>query len=611
MTADLKNSSEADWRVVNPELEPLTGWEMLSDDVGGRHSYLVEYYKRCRRGEIVIGRELMTMLEVLAQYIVMGTYRFDPSEAHKRIRFIETKLKHFESPFAGQPFILELFQKALIEAVFGFYIFDESLLTGARWVRLFKEVLFFVARKNGKTPLIGAIFIAEWFCGEMGQKIMCASNDYDQAAILFDCINNFREESAELERVTHKNVQGIFFGGRRQKQKRGKFSWQNKGWIKKFSARKKTREGRNLKAVAVDEVHEMADRATVAPLRSSLTTQDEPLYFEITSEGLVRDGYLDERLALARKTLRGEISRPRWLIFLYTQDSEAEIWNDERSWQKANPLLGVAKKKSELRELLEEARISGTQRVFTLAKEFNLKQSASGAWLDEKLIDCPGTFTLEEFRGMPCIVGVDLAETNDLCAVTYLFMKKGSPIKYLFTMYFVTEAKAGDDFSTESPTNPERRNYRDWAQKGLCRIVEGNVIDDDVVANYLWEVYKAFDIRPMLIGYDAWHAKEFARICVENFNDESVTRVKMSCESLNSPMRTLEADLRARIVNYNGNEICRWCFRNTAVRYDRLGFVMPEKRQGYVGNKIDGTMSKVIAYAALRECKSRFMDAIA
>ena len=88
------------------------------------------------------------------------------------------------------------------------------------------------------------------------------------------------------------------------------------------------------------------------------------------------------------------------------------------------------------------------------------------------------------------------------------------------------------------------------------------------------------------------------------------TKIKMSFEALNTPTRTLETDLRDHNVNYNNNEICAWCFRNTAVKHDSKGFVMPEKIAGYIGNKIDGTVSKIIAYATLRECKSAFMSKI-
>lgn len=606
------NTTAAAWDLVNPDIVPIEGWHVINDDVGGRHSYLIEYYKRCRSGEITIGRELKTQLEMCIQDILSpsDTYRFELEGAHKRIQFIEREIKHFESPFAGKPFILTLNQKAIAEAIFGFYFFDDELLGGGRWVRRYKEVLLLIARKNGKTPFVAALVLAEWFCGEAGQKVMCASNDYEQAGLIFDCINNFREESRAMLRVTRKNNKGIFFGNPKQRKKRGKFSAQNKGSIKKMSAKSGAKEGRNLKIVIVDEVHEMKDRTTVMPLRSSQTTQDEPFYIEITTEGVVHDGYLDERLREARRVLKGELDRPRWLVWLYTQDSEAEIWNDENSWYKSNPMLGVVKKISDLRDLVEEARINGAQRAFTLAKEFNLKQLSSRAWLRESdIIGCDGTFALDDFRNSWCIVGVDLAESNDLCAVTFLFMKPDDPVKYMFTMYFVPESKAADIQSTESPTNTEKRDYREWERMGLCRIVKGNVIDDDVIAEYLYEIYNEYHIRPYRVGYDEWHAKEFAKITRQHFGDVA-TKIKMSYEALNTPTRTLEIDLRDRNVNYNNNEICAWCFRNTAVKHDSKGFVMPEKIAGYIGNKIDGTASKIIAYAALRECKSAFMSKI-
>ena len=604
----------ATWELVNPDITPLAGWQALNEDVGGRHSWLIEYYKRCRAGEIIIGRELKTTLESLIQDIFCRSdvYRFDLTEAHKRIKFIETEIKHFESPFAGKPFILAINQKAIAEAIFGFYVYDPETSDGGRWARRFQEIFLLVARKNGKTPFVAALVLAEWFCGDAGQKVMCASNDYDQAGLIFDCINAFREESRAVSKVTHKNIKGIFFGNPKQRNKTGKFSAQNKGAIKKMSAKSGAKEGRNLKLVIVDEVHEMKDSSTVLPLQTSVSTQDEPLYFEITTEGIVRDGYLDDRLSKARKALKGEsdTDASRWLIWLYTQDSEAEIWNDPSSWTKSNPLLGIAKKRSYLQAKVETARHSGTDRAFILAKDFNIKQLSSNAWLEEKHIVCDATFDLADFSNCWCICGVDLAEKNDLCAVTFLFMKPNDPVKYLHTMYFVTEVKAGDGQSTDSPTNPEKKDYRQWEAEGLCRIVKDNVIDDTIVAEYIWEIYEKFGIRPYVVGYDEWHAREFAKRIVKRFGQNVPVKIRMTPETLNVPTRNIEEDLRARLINYQNNAICRWNFRNTAIRYDRNGFVMPTKIVGYIGNKIDGTMSKTIAYAALRGCKSAFMAKI-
>ena len=142
-------------------------------------SYIVEYYSKVKDKEIIIGHELRLMLDQVYLEVTDPIYqnlhkiRFNPDESEKRIKFIETKCKHYEAPHAGKPFILEIWQKAFIEAIFAIQIYDEEL---GRYVRKYKEVLFLVGRKNGKTPLIGAVCLSEWFCGEMGKKILCVDD---------------------------------------------------------------------------------------------------------------------------------------------------------------------------------------------------------------------------------------------------------------------------------------------------------------------------------------------------------------------------------------------------------------------------------------------------
>ena len=256
----------------------------------------------------------------------------------------------------------------------------------------------FTATHN--TPLASAITLAEWCCGEMGTKILYGSNDYDQADLLFMATDAMREASPKLARCTRRNQKGIFFGNVRQKRHVGKFTSQNKGSIRKMSAHTSAKEGRNIKIGVVDEVHELKDDAFVMPIRQALSTQDEPLYLEITTEGFTEDGYLDGRLKTAAAVLDGEIDKPNWLIFWYAQDSEEEIWQDETSWYKSNPGLGVIKKWSFLRGMIEDAKISTATRAFVLAKDFNVKQNNAAAWLPEHVLANDATFDFEMLRGL-------------------------------------------------------------------------------------------------------------------------------------------------------------------------------------------------------------------
>jgi phage terminase large subunit-like protein len=558
-------------------------------------SYLVDYCQKCKSGEILIGRELKAQLNMLMEDMNNPLYRFDPTEAHKRIKFIETECRHSISPFAGKPFILELWQKALMEALYGFYMEIEG-----RWLRRFTELLLVIGRKNGKSSWCSALALAEFFCGNRGTNIMCASNDYEQAGILFDEINNMREESPRLERVSRSNIKGIFMGDAKKKRRKGKFSRQNKAKIKKLSAKAGGKEGRNLDIVIADETHEMKDDNLIFPLKQSMSSKDEPLFIEITTEGFTQDGHLDSTLADARRVLKGEAERPRWLIWLYTQDSETEIWMDRNSWVKSNPNLGVSKKWAYLDALIEEAKTKSSARAFMLAKDFNIKQGNAQAWLQQVDIINTVTFDISEFAGGFYVSGNDFAETTDLCASALLLKKPNDRHTYFYTRYWIPESKLDN--------SPDDVDYRAWERAGFLTIVPGNVVETSMIADWHFSLLQEYDLKPFKSGYDNRFAKDFANRYTEIFGDKIAVNIPQEAKVLNNPMRTLEADLKDKLVNYQNNPVCFWCFCNTGIKLDTLGRIMPVKM--HATKRIDGTAAKVIAYATLEWYRSEFMSLV-
>lgn len=560
-------------------------------------SFLLEYIEKCSSGEILIGREMMLELDILLALFDDPDVRFEREDADKRIRFIESNCKHYEAPFAGKPFILTLRQKAFVEALYSFKIFDDEL---GRWVRLYQEAIMLIARKCGKTPFVAALILAEWFCGEMGTKALCSSNDYEQAALMFDAINAMREESPALARVTRNNIKGIFFGNPKRPKKRGKFSYQNKGNIRKISAKTGAKEGKNIKVGAVDEAHELKDNTSIMPIRQALSTQDEPIYFEISTEGFTEGGYLDERLKQARQVLKGELHRPRWLIWLYTQDSEAEIWQDESSWVKSNPDLGVIKKRRFLRQMIEEARTNSATRAFVLAKDFNVKQAGGAAWLQDAEIINPETFSLEDFRGAYYIAGHDFAETTDLMSSKLFMMKPNDPTVYLWSHYWIPEEKLKN--------SPDDADYPQWARDGYLTIVPSGSVDSAMVADWQWSLYQEFGLIPFKTGYDNRFAKDFITRYEAYFGKDDLLNVPQDAKCLNNPMRRLESDLRRKLVNYNNRYGDFWCFRNTGLKQDNAERIQPCKLKST--HRIDGTSSAVDCYAVFEWHRSEFLQLI-
>lgn len=566
------------------------------------NSYLIQYYEAIKAGEMIIGHELMLQLEKLVKemrdpiYQNLMKIKIDLDEAEKRIKFIETKCKHFEAPYAGKPFILELFQKGFVEAIFAIKIYDEEL---KKYVRKYQNILFLVGRKNGKTPLISAICLSEWFCGPIGLKVLCASNDYEQADLMFQAINAMREESPSLEKVTRKNLKGIFFGNPKQRKKKGKFSIQNKGSIRKLSAKSGAKEGRNIGIGAVDEVFEMVDDSTVMPIRQALSTQDEPLYFELTTEGFTNDGYLDKRLIEARKVLKGEMKNERWLIWMYTQDNEQEIWQDEQSWYKSNPGLGKIKKWSFLRGMIEEAKSSTSMKAFVLAKDFNIKQNNAQAWLQSKDIENDLVFDIEDLRGCIGIGAADLSETGDLTNGRALIYNPNNRKKYTISKYFIPKCKLEE-------LGEEKEKYLEWAKQGHLIICDSNEVDQSDVVAYFVSLYKKYKIRIFITGYDKWQAKAFKNE-MEDYGFD-VEKINQGFD-LSNAMNSLEMDLKNNMLNYNKNPMDKACLENVSTKWNSAGTKrMPIKVQGDDTKKIDGAVTLLIAYETLDRNRKEYMD---
>ncbi len=84
-------------------------------------NYIVQYNDLLQRGEIPACRRVKTVYERLAtETMPPGRYVFDEAKANRPIEFMERFCKHSKGEWAGKPVKLELFQKAFIQALFGF-----------------------------------------------------------------------------------------------------------------------------------------------------------------------------------------------------------------------------------------------------------------------------------------------------------------------------------------------------------------------------------------------------------------------------------------------------------------------------------------------------------
>lgn len=83
---------------------------------------------------------------------------------------------------------------------------------------------------------------------------------------------------------------------------------------------------------------------------------------------------------------------------------------------------------------MRKAQASKADRIFTLSKDFNIKQNSVETWLLEKDIKNNLTFDIEEFQNCFALAATDLSETTDLTSARILLMKKDKNRNIFFSI---------------------------------------------------------------------------------------------------------------------------------------------------------------------------------
>ena len=541
-------------------------------------NYIAEYNERLQRGEIPACRRVKAIYAQLAAQSVQtgGRYVFDEARAQRPIDFIERFCRHSKGEWAGKPVKLELFQKAFIQALFGFIDAETGL-------RRYREAFFLVGRKNGKSTLLAGLALYMLIAdGEGGAEVYSTATKYAQARLLFDEAHNMVKQSPDLSRHMKKRKTDLYYLPSMSK-------------LQALARNSDTLDGLNASFVIMDELHGVKDRNLYEVMRQSQSARRQPLLVMITTAGTVRECIFDDMYEHACAVADGSITDETFLPILYELDKRDE-WTDSAAWIKANPSLGAIKKTDDLRIKVERAKQNPVELSGVLCKEFNIRETVKTAWLNST-----DTFDMNTFRGAYCIGGVDLSITTDLTCASLLFMKRGSEQKYVAQMYWLPAD------NLRERVQQDKIPYDKWLERGLLRLCAGNTINYSDVTAWFTETVKQYELFPAWVYYDSYSARYFVEeMQMQGFN---MVRCIQGAKTLSLPMQMLGADLQAHKVNYNNNPVLKWCLTNTGIQTDRNGNIVPVKNQS-PRQRIDGTAALLDCYVGLYEHYNEFTGAI-
>jgi len=535
-------------------------------------NYVREYWRKIESGEIVTSRRVKAVYGRLMAEMDSPAddypYYFDEETGERPIIFIERFCKQSQGTL-GAPLRLELFQKAFIQTLFGW-------LLKATGYRRFRETLFLVGRKNGKSTLLAALalymLVADY---EGAAEIYSVATKKDQARKTLTEAVNMVKQSPELRAIIKKRRNDIYFPA-------------TASTFEALASDSNTLDGLNSHAVIIDELHAIRDRNLYEVMKQSTSSRRQPLVIMITTSGTVRESVFDNLYGLACDIADGKITEDTFLPVLYELDARAE-WTDPQAWIKANPGLGTIKQYATLAAFVERAKKNPEDLPGVLCKDFNVPETSASVWLSFEDIKNDATFTMQDVYNTYAIGGCDLSATTDLtCATLLIRRSREDDTVYVLQHYFIPQKRI-DQLDEH---NTQEAPYKIWAERELLTICDGARVDYSAVTAWFCQMRDEFKIDAFAVGYD----RALAGYWVDEMksNGFDMRAVAQGPFTWSQPMREMGAAFADKKVNYNRNPVLVWCLSNTAVKKSGVNNIQPVKVSDR--RRIDGAVSLLNAW---------------
>lgn len=486
---------------------------------------------------------------------------FDKTDFNFRVK-VARQFKHYKGAWAGKPFEPEDWELFIFANIFGWkYVSTKK--------RRFTYADVYVPRKNGKTTLAAVIgnimLVAD---DEPAAEVYAAAVDRNQAKICYDAsVELFRNSAfADFVRIFRKGSIVVE---------------DTASAYKPLSKDTKNKDGLNIHCGICDERHAWKTNEIYEVLKTGIGARSQPLIFSISTAGTDTSYPYFRDLEFLRQVLLGIKQKDNHFIMLYEPD-EGDEWDDPKTWAKVNPNYGVSLSKKYMEDECQEAKDKGGSTLAAFqTKNLNMWVDAPEVWIqDEEVESNNQDFDEAELEGEECCVGIDLASKTDLTASAFFFPRL-RVVKFLFT---IPESKIQEKSGTADIVD-----YRLWAERGWITVCPGRVLDEDWYLTQLFNEMGHYNIK--CIAYDPWGMWDLKNRFGKY--EDKLMEYRQDIRYMSVPTKDLESRVLKHELNFLGNPVIRWMFKNVVIYRDPNANIKLDKARSR--NKIDGVVALVDA----------------
>lgn len=506
------------------------------------NNYILEYYQAITDGSVAAGRWIKSWYEIIIKGLERGAFFYSPKKARAVIVFAENFCRHHEGPLAPGRVKLELWEKAFLSVVFG--------IVDAEGVRVFREVILIVGRKNGKT-LLAAIVAAymAFMDGEYGARVYMAATKLEQANLCYTAFFQMIAKEARLSELAVKRRTDIYIES-------------TNSTIKPLAFSSRKSEGLNISCGICDEISSWQGEQGLRfyeALKSSQGARKQPLLLSITTAGYISGGIYDELFARASRVLLEDSKETRLAPFIYAIDDPTK-WNDINELRKSMPNLGVSVPVDYLLEEIAVAEGSLSKRAEFLVKYANIKQNARTAWLPAAAIEAASgaPVDLAEFAETYAVGGIDLSRTTDLTAAVLIIERDG--VLHVKAHFWLPAEKL------EEATARDGLPYDIYLQRGFLSLSGDNFIDYNDAFSWFREAVERWHVFPLVVGYDRYNAAYLTQqMSGYGFNMDDV----FQGYNLTPVIDEAEGLIKDGKIDLGDNDLLKIHLLNAALKYEQ------------------------------------------
>ena len=356
-------------------------------------------------------------------------------------------------------------------------------------------------------------------------------------------------------------------------------------------------DGKLPNVFLADEVGALPNSYAIESMRSGQLNILNKLGCIISTKYPTANNPFEDEVHYAKRVLDGIEDDETVFALLYEPDNPKNWTTDDLILKQSNPVaLEIPEIWDDLLKKRARAIAIESARENFLTKHCNIIYQGAGT---EAFVDINDVQQCRvnhiDWKGRDVYIGVDLAMTNDNCAVSMLAEEDG----YIMAdaIAFVPEGRV------EEKSQFEKVDYRRFIEAMKCVACGNKTVDYGVIEDFVFHIEEKYGVHIKALGYDRFNALSSAQKWENGdggkYEGINCIQIRQHSDTLHSPTKLLYEKIVNKEFQYEPNQLLEINFENARCTFDtNLNRYITKKKSS---GKVDMVVALINAMYLLQQ----------